>query len=529
MNAIEALGSTTLICTDKTGTLTSGQMLLTHAVINGRDVSLQDGVRIEARAILEAARSAGATHGSADPIDIAILERAAAMGVVTSEVAARVSIPFSSTRKYSASVCDSAAAVPNATAPTALTAVTALTANVKGAPEIVLAMCALSEVDAAAIRIANVKHASGGARVIAVARGEVNSADESALTGLQFMGLLVFRDPPAAGVKEAMLELRSAGVRVVMITGDQEPTARAVAAEVGIEDIYSRVSPEHKLRIVEGFQRDGEVVAVFGDGVNDAAALRRADVGIAMGGRGTDVARQAAAIILVNDSFASIVAAVREGRVIFDNIKKFVFYLFSCNLAELIVVVAAAIAAFPMPLLPLQILWLNLVTDTFPALALAAEPGDKRVMLRSPRMPRSGLVSRAALIRIGAFAVLIASVTLAAYIWTLNTSRAEASTIAFVVLGLAQILHLGNARSHHPVLSRPSMNANRFALAAVGVSIACLAAAVYIAPLAKILGTRPLSLSELGAAVTVASVPAAIGQLVALAMERERAPDRVHA
>jgi Ca2+-transporting ATPase len=396
-------------------------------------------------------------------------------------------------------------------------------AYVKGAPQQILAMCS-GHHDARAILAANDELAAAGTRVIAVAEGNAGATSEAALNGLTFRGLLGFRDPPAAGVPEAIRALQNAGIRTVMITGDQELTAKAVALEIGnIAEVFSRVDPERKLRIVEAYQKQGEVVAMFGDGVNDAAALRRADVGVAMGGRGTDVAKEAAAVVLQDDSFATIVAAVREGRAIFDNIGKFVFYLFSCNLAELLVLLAAAIAGMPLPLLPLQILWLNLVTDTFPALALAVEPAAPDIMERKPRRPADGLVSKRAAKRILIFSGLIALVTLASFVFALRSqSAASATTIAFAVLGLAQILHLGNARSDLPVTGRRAMRANRAALAAVAISVACLVAAIYFAPLARVLGTRPLSGEELLLVGGVASIPAILGQLVAIIRVRIR-------
>ena len=228
---------------------------------------------------------------------------------------------------------------------------------------------------------------------------------------------------------------------------------------------FSRITPEHKLKIVTALQRGGAIVAMLGDGVNDAPALRKADVGVAMGVRGTDVAKQAAAIVLGDDRFETIAAAVEEGRVVFDNIRKFVFYLFSCNVAEVLVLLVAGLAALPPPLAPLQILWLNMVTDTFPALALAMEPGDPAVMTRPPRDPEEAILSRAFLREIFGYAGLIASSTLGAYFWALQQSPLQAPTMAFMTLALAQIAHLGNARSAEAVLRPARVIANPYALA----------------------------------------------------------------
>ena len=257
-------------------------------------------------------------------------------------------------------------------------------------------------------------------------------------------------DPPAAGVKSTIARLRAAGLRIVMLTGDQRRTAQAIGRELGILSAeaeacdsrewralsveerqarvdtvgaFSRISAEDKLTIVTAFQARGEIVAMLGDGVNDAPALRKADVGVAMGRRGTDVARQAASIVLQDDRFETIAAAVEEGRVIGDNIRKFVFYLFSCNLAEVIVLLGAGLAGLPLPLLPLQILWLNLVTDTFPALALAMEPGDADVMKRPPRDPREAIVSASFFSSVVFYSALLVAGTFAVMWWAHHESH----------------------------------------------------------------------------------------------------------
>ena len=222
---------------------------------------------------------------------------------------------------------------------------------------------------------------------------------------------------------------------------------------IGRAQAFSRVTPEHKLVIVRSLQSTGEVVAMLGDGINDAAALKQANVGVAMGIRGTDVAKEAAAIVLQDDRFETVAAAVEEGRVIFDNIRKFVFYLFSCNVAEVLVLLVAGLAGLPLPLAPLQLLWLNMVTDTFPALALAMEPGDPDVMRRPPHDPEEAILSREFLTSVLTFGVLITLSTLAAFVWALDRAPERAPTMAFMTLALAQIAHLGNARSRGPVLA----------------------------------------------------------------------------
>ena len=324
-----------------------------------------------------------------------------------------------------------------------------------------------------------------------------------------------------------------------MITGDQRLTARAGGRDLGLleeqDDVvagqtvddwsddalgealpgigaFSRVSPEAKLRIVAALQGRGEIVAFLGDGVNDAAALKQSDVGVAMGRRGTDVAREAADVVLQDDWFPTIGAAIEEGRVIYDNIRKFVFYLFSCNLAEIIVLLVAGLAGGPLPLLPIQILWLNLVTDTFPALALAMEPAEPGVMSRPPRDPRAAMLSAPFLRAITFHGTTIAAVTLVAFWWTEPSTPAGAKTMAFMTLALAQLFHLGTARSHAPVTAPRRIIAKPWALAAVALVVGLQVLAVSVEPLRDILHTTPMSWRDWMTVTGLAAIPAVIGQ-----------------
>jgi Ca2+-transporting ATPase len=475
-----------------------------------------------------------------DPVDIAMLRAAEAAGIDSHRAGGRLpkvgELPFSSDRKLMASFHRGAAGT---------------IAYVKGAPRAILAISRriqgpegprdLDESTRMEFLDANSRFAGDGLRVLAAASGMVGGTGIEALDGLTCHGLIGLEDPPAPNVQQTIARLRAAGLRTIMLTGDQRLTAEAIGQRLGLLDgstrtvdgreldrmagddmasaaahtaVFSRITPEHKLRIVQALKARGEVVAMLGDGVNDAPALRQADVGVAMGIRGTDVAKQAASIVLGDDRFDTIAAAVEEGRIIFDNIRKFVFYLFSCNVAEILVLLVAGVAGLPLPLLPLQLLWLNIVTDTFPALALAMEPAEADVMSRPPRRPEEAILSRRFLTRIFVFGCLITVATLAAYFWALGTSPSHASTVAFMTLALAQTAHLGNARSDRPVLRLWRILANPYALAGVGVSVALQIAAALVPPLAALLRLTPLSTIDWMVIVSCALVPAVIGQAV---------------
>ena len=427
-------------------------------------------------------------------------------------------------------------------------------AHVKGALRRVVPLCdrwlvpggsaTLDDAGRATIVAANEALASRGLRVLALASGTVPAPVEDALGSLVFVGLVGLIDPPAPGVRDTIRRLREAGIRTVMLTGDQRLTAEAIAHELGVMadadevldgrevdgldetqltarvgqiGVVSRVSPEAKLRIVAALQRRGEIVAMLGDGVNDAAALKKADVGVAMGGRGTDIAKEAAGVVLQDDRFETIAAAVEEGRVIFDNIRKFVFYLFSCNLAEILVLLGAGVAGLPMPMLPLQILWLNLVTDTFPALALAFEPAERGLMGRPPRNPRTELLTGGLLRATALHAAVIAASTLGVFAWGLSAHSDEvgrAVTLSFLTLGFAQIFHVANARSETTIPLVRLITGNPFALGAVGLTVLLQVAAITVAPLATILDLSAPSVHEWGVVLTASLAPAAVGYAV---------------
>jgi Ca2+-transporting ATPase len=549
---VETLGSATVICTDKTGTLTAGEMTATVLRLSDRELGLLgDSVGGADPRLLVALRIAAlANEGSlsqadggwkaqGDPTDAALLLAAAKAGVDRERLLVESprlrELPFSSERLLAASW--------HRTGP-------GVSLFVKGAPGRILelsdrvlaangAQPLVPESREGLLQI-NRELAARGLRVLALAMKEDASGTEADLKGLTWVAFVGLSDPPAPGVRETIEVFARAGIRTVMITGDQQRTAEAVAGELRLargEDrvldgreldrmsddelrstvdrvaAYSRASPEAKLRIIAAHQGRGAIVAMLGDGVNDAAALRQADIGVAMGLRGTDMAKEAADLILEDDRFPTLGAAVEEGRVIFDNVRKFVFYLFSCNLAEILVLLGAGFVGTAAPLLPLQILWLNLITDTFPALALAAEPGDRTVMSQPPRDPREAILSGGMLRSIAAYAGIIAAVTVVAF-------AVCGTTCAFMTLALAQILHLGNARSSGPVLAPRSALANRAALAAVALAIGLQLLAGFFPPLVRVLRVSPLSGEQWVLVAVLGAVPAIVGQIVKVIRSR---------
>jgi P-type Ca2+ transporter type 2C len=570
---VEALGSTTLICTDKTGTLTAGEMTAGVVRLYDREVavsgtgysprgdfqvgstpvdplndrSLQLALRICAlTARTDVSSANGRWTAVGDPTEAALAVLARKAGLTRTAAAAEWpeigELPFTSERMLMATVHRS----PSGTL-----------ACVKGAPRRVVerstrmltrhGVSELNEQDRDTLLNHNRELAGRGLRVLAIAMKEgVGAAEESELHGLTWVGFVGLTDPPAPGVKETIAAFHAAGIRVVMLTGDQRLTAERIARDLGMlgagEEVldgnevdrlsdrslreaigraaaFSRVSPEAKLRIVQAYQTRGEIVAMFGDGVNDAAALRQADVGVAMGARGTDMAKEAADLILEDDRFPTIAAAIEQGRVVFDNIRKFVFYLFSCNLAEILVLLGAGLAGLPTPLLPLQILWLNLLTDTVPALALAVEPAEPGIMRQPPRDSEEAILSvRLARSTVG-YALLISLATLAAFGVGLALSPEDpvrATTLAFMTLAFAQIFHLGNARSALPVVHPRRVVSNPYALVAVLVTAGLQIMAVEFQPLSRILETHPLRSEDWLIIGALALVPAITGQALKL-------------
>ena len=393
-----------------------------------------------------------------------------------------------------------------------------------------------------------------GLRVLAIAAKTTDDPAAPAYEGLTLLGLVGLQDPPRADVADAIAACKKAGIRVVMVTGDHVVTARRIADAVGLADgadgpavegralmaipaeddaarqallrtsVFARVSPKQKLDLIALYQNAGAIVAMTGDGVNDAPALRKSDIGIAMGQRGSQVARQAADMVLQDDAFATIVAAIAQGRVIFANIRKFIVYLLSCNLSEIMVVGLAALAGLPLPILPLQILYLNLVTDVFPAFALGAGEGETDVMAHKPRDPKEPILARRHWLGIVGYGVTITIVTLAAFGLTiafLGVPAKDAVTVAFLTLALAQLWHVFNMRNVGTGPLRNEITRNPYIWAALGLCLFLVFSAVYLPGLSAILALRPPTAAEWGLAIGFSIVPWAIGQV---AKQRRRPP-----
>ncbi len=546
--AVETLGSTSVICSDKTGTLTRDEMTVRalyvagvmwrvagegydpHGAftIEGRETdpsssleSLLMAAALASDAYIVRDGESGSWRVKGDPTEGALVVAAARAGLGKADLDSRFprvdEIPFSSETKRMTTLHRGAGG---------------MVAYAKGAPEVILAACTRQMIDGKqvllddegreAIAEAATGMAAGALRVLALAcKPEATIFD--AAEGMVFLGLAGMIDPPRPEAKSAVAMCGQAGISVCMITGDHPLTARAIADELGIlgggkvltgremeemsdeeltretvvTTVYARVSPAHKLRLVESLQKLGHVVAMTGDGVNDAPALKKADIGIAMGITGTDVSKEASAMTLLDDNFASIVAAVEEGRGIFDNIKKYLMYLISSNAGEILLMAGAAVAGLPLPLSAVQILYVNLVTDGLPALALAVDPPEADLMRRPPRDPRTGVFTRPVVALMGLGGVWSAVVNLALFSGALNFGYPleKAMSMTFVSLVLIQFLKAYNYRSDHTsVFRRPF--ANRWLNHAIFWELVLLYLTMTLPALRAVFGTSTLSLGE---------------------------------
>ncbi|MBN2764009.1 MAG: calcium-transporting P-type ATPase, PMR1-type [Bacteroidales bacterium] len=575
--SVETLGCTNVICSDKTGTLTRNEMTA-RAVYAGENLYNISGIGydpkgefthterkinpLESNSIAKALDVAVLCNGAklinedgiyrilGDPTEAALLTMAAKAGINIEEKEQQypfvAEIPFDSDRKQMTIIRRKGQN---------------FTAFVKGAPDVLLSNCThiendgrlqeISRDDRNRILAVNNNMADQAMRVLGMAYRKLENLPETVDAetieqDLVFAGLVAMIDPPREEVKQAIENCQTAGIQSVMITGDHKNTAVAIARELGFfksesvamtgseldslsqeefetvvdkTAVYARVSPEHKLRIVKAWRKKGQVVAMTGDGVNDAPAIKEADIGVAMGITGTDVTKEISDMVITDDNFASIVAAVEEGRGIYDNIKKFIHYLLSCNAGEILVMFAASLIGFPIPLLPIHILWVNLVTDGLPALALGMDPIDKDVMKKPPRKLNESVLTQSGggmMLTQGAF---IAFCSLLAFWFVLSVESeglTRARTACFIVLACSQLFHSFNCRNNDKSLFKIGIFGNKKLVAATLISFTLQMLVVYVPFLQTVFKTEALGFNDWVMVLVISSFPFWAMELVKL-------------
>ncbi|OQP38818.1 calcium-translocating P-type ATPase, PMCA-type [Niastella yeongjuensis] len=531
--AVETLGSVTYICSDKTGTLTQNQMTV-QATWQYEQFGLSiPAIKKEQSLLLVM----GLNHDSqkdhtdndkrkGDPTEVALVEYALQQNGYNDrweqDFPREQELPFDSDRKLMTTVHKTNGQYLVIT---------------KGALESILKICKTG--DQQCINDQSNKLAETGQRVIAYSCKLIQQlpqkGDQAALESDQdFCGLAGMIDPPRPEARQAIAECKTAGIVPVLITGDHPVTAAAIARDMGIlqskDDrtitgaelaklsdeeldksitqikVYARVSPQQKLRIVETLQKKHQFVAMTGDGVNDAPALKRANIGVAMGITGTDVSKEAAAMILLDDNFATIVKAVKEGRRIYDNIRKFIRYVLACNFAEILTIFMAPVVGLPIPLLPIHILWINLVTDSLPGLALAGEKAEPRIMQRPPRDTNEGIFSHGLGLNTIWVGVLMAAVGLVTQAWAIHIGDAHWQTMIFTVLCFSQMGHALVSRSESEYIFRLGVFSNRNLIGAIALTFILQIAIIYMPALNKIFNTAPLTITELGLCLLISTI-----------------------
>ncbi|MGC8201992.1 cation-translocating P-type ATPase [Aliiroseovarius sp. PTFE2010] len=576
LSAVETLGATTIILTDKTGTLTENRMTAVGMLLSSGDVEIDtqdhrfvmDGAAIalsdqpglaeavKAGAMCNTASLGNGDQRAGDPMELALLDLAQAAGHPREEILQDKPIcaqhAFDPDAKMMATVHDGPDGIVFA---------------VKGAPEEVLASCdrVLTEGGVVSLDASmredwseRARAAAGrGLRLLGVASKTTDDPAAEPYEGLILLGMVCLSDPIRADVPEAIAASRRAGVRVVMMTGDHAQTAAEIARQAGLAgetmnvltgadiremdldnpteadrariidtDVFARVAPADKLKIVTLYQKSGQIVAMTGDGVNDAPALKKADIGIAMGKRGTQVAREAAEVVLNDDAFSTIIAAMRQGRVIFANIRKFVVYLMSCNVSEVMVVGVAVGAGLPTPLLPLQILFLNLVTDVFPAFALGLGTGDDTVMDRPPRDPAEPIVDNRRWAYIALLGAAITVATLAAFVLALewlNLAVPQAITVAFLTLALAQVWNVFNMRTPGSGFWSNEVTRNIWVWGAIALCLGMIGIALWLPVMSDVLSLPDPGWNGLALAFGFSALQLVLGQIVLWLAPPERA------
>ncbi len=584
--AVETLGCTTVICSDKTGTLTQNEMTVVKVYVDDNILDVtgtgydpvgefkinNESISTDSIENLNTLLSIGILANDAkleksndlykiigDPTEGALVTLAGKANITSENINKsypRVEeIPFDSDRKMMTTFHKDF--IPQK-----------IVSFTKGAPDIVISKCDFIKENDKIVQFTdelkkkvlevNSKFSKEALRVLAFAYKEydampTNISSENNESKMIFVGLVGMIDPPRPEAKEAIKLCKQAGINTIMITGDYKETAFAIARDLGMAEtedqammgaelnnlsddelrevvkktkVFARVSPEHKVRIVSALKANGDIAAMTGDGVNDALALKRSDIGVSMGITGTDVAKNTADLILTDDNFASIVSAVEEGRIIYDNIKKFVFFLLSCNIGEILLVFVSILLNLPVPLLPIQLLWLNLVTDSFPALALGVEKGDPDIMSQEPRDPNESILDKEMIIGIAFQSIAIAIASLSAYWWGIYRygldNILEARTIAFATLITAELLRAYSTRSTHYTLFEIGIFSNKTLVYGTSFSFLLMLLVIYIPFLNPIFYTFPLGLTDWEIILTFAFIPLLVGEIIKLIMGRKK-------
>lgn len=583
--AVETLGTTTYICSDKTGTLTQNEMTVVKAYTDGKVIEVtgigyepEGEFKIEGESFepkdsvnVNTLISIGALCNDAaldkteegyrvlgDPTEGALVTLAGKAGITKEDINSKYprigEIPFDSDRKMMTTFHENF--IPGK-----------VVSFTKGAPDILIDRSSSIYLNGQIVPFTeelkkqvldiNSQFSREALRVLAMAFREFdtlpeNISPEAIENNMVFVGLVGMIDPPREEAKEAIRKCKKAGIQTVMITGDYKETAFAIAKQLGMADreeqaimgkeldnltdeelreivkekrVYARVSPEHKVRIVDALKANGEIAAMTGDGVNDALALKKADIGVSMGITGTDVAKNTAEVILTDDNFASIVAAVEEGRIIYSNIKKFVFFLLSCNIGEVLIIFLSMLFGLQVPLKPIQLLWLNLVTDSFPALALGMEKGDPEIMDMPPREPNEPILDKGMIRALIAQSIAICITTLGAYIWGLNKYGSDnltmARTITFATLITAELLRAYSSRSLTHSIFHIGVFTNKTMTKSTLFSFLLLLIVIYVPFLQPIFDTYTVGLADWLMIILFAVIPLIIGELYKVVVYRK--------
>ena len=550
LQAVEGLGSVSVICSDKTGTLTQNRMTVRKLYTAGRvmdasDADFSDPIQepLLRSALLCSDATVDENGEVGDPTETALVRLGEDHGFDEEAARARwprlTEIPCDSDRKLMSTVHQMEGGRLMVT---------------KGAVDVLLDRCILSPVERTAAEQANEAFSKEGLRVLAFAcrpidRASVSLEDEN---GLDFLGLIAMMDPPRVESKRAVAACIAAGIRPVMITGDHKVTAAAIAKEIGIltddtlavegtvldgmsegelkdyvprVSVYARVTPEHKIRIVRAWQARGALVAMTGDGVNDAPALKQADIGVAMGVTGTEVAKDAAGMVLADDNFATIVQAVKNGRNVYANIKKAIQFLLSGNMAGILTVLYASLMGLPVPFAAVHLLFINLLTDSLPAIALGLEPHRDEVMGEKPRPRDEGILTRSFLTSVGVEGLVIALAAIAAFHTGLRHGEAVGSTMAFATLCLSRLFHGFNCKAERPVLLTKQFWDNRWLLGAFAAGAALLGAVLLVPTLEPLFRVTKLSAGLLAAVVGLSAGSMLVIQLLKALCARKQAAD----